>query len=65
VEIATSAGGKTTLRRDDACTTSGWRYDSPASPTKITLCPAACEAVKREIGASIRILLGCPTDVVQ
>jgi hypothetical protein len=46
----------------------GWYYDvDPATggtPTKITLCPASCDAVKNGgSGAKIDVLLGCQTIV--
>jgi hypothetical protein len=46
----------------------GWYYDTdPAkggTPTKITLCPATCDAVKHTAGdAKVDILLGCKTIV--
>lgn len=45
----------------------GWYYDvDPASgtPTKITLCPASCDAVKASgSGSKVDVLLGCQTIV--
>jgi hypothetical protein len=45
----------------------GWYYDvDPASgtPTKITLCPASCDAVKASgAGSKVDVLLGCQTIV--
>jgi len=40
---------------------SGWQYDNPASPTKITLCGTDCDAVKADQGAKIDVLFGCTT----
>ena len=34
-----------------------WYYNDPAAPTRVQLCPAACEAVKR--GGDINIAFGC------
>lgn len=46
----------------------GWYYDVDPStggtPTKITLCPASCDAVKNSgSGAKVDVLLGCQTIV--
>jgi hypothetical protein len=45
----------------------GWYYDvDPAAgtPTKITLCPASCDAVKAAgSGSKVDVLLGCQTIV--
>lgn len=40
--------------------TAGWYYDS-VNPTRIILCPAACDAVTVDVNASLDILLGCET----
>lgn len=42
----------------------GWYYDDPASPSKINLCPATCNAVKADPKASIGVLLGCATQAI-
>jgi hypothetical protein len=48
----------------EACASnSAWYYDNPAAPTKIVLCPTACEAA--ESGGALDIALGCATVVVQ
>jgi hypothetical protein len=41
---------------------SGWQYDDPESPSKITLCGADCEAVKADQGAKIDVIFGCKTE---
>lgn len=45
------------------CAGEGWYYDDPAMPTQIELCPASCEAVQGDAGASLDIVLGCKTVV--
>jgi hypothetical protein len=40
---------------------SGWMYDDPATPTKITLCGTDCDAVKADAGAEINVIFGCDT----
>ncbi len=41
--------------------TAGWYYDDPAAPTKIVLCPSACDAVQGIVGGQVSIQLGCET----
>jgi hypothetical protein len=43
----------------DCGTQQAWYYDDPAAPTRIHLCPAACETVTTDQGAAIQILAGC------
>jgi hypothetical protein len=44
------------------CSGSGsWYYDDPSAPTRIVLCPATCDTVTGDAGASLQILLGCPS----
>jgi len=38
-----------------------WYYDVPQKPTRIFLCPTACDAVRAEQNAGLQILLGCAT----
>jgi len=40
---------------------SGWFYDQPSAPTRITLCPTACERVRSDPEARLQILIGCAT----
>ena len=40
---------------------SGWKYDSDASPTKIVLCGADCDTVKADQGAKVDVIFGCQT----
>jgi hypothetical protein len=37
-----------------------WYYDSDSAPTKVLMCPAACDALKSG-GGSIDIVFGCVT----
>lgn len=67
VNVVYSKGGAPppqTLYQDPTCVTGeGWRYDDPAKPTKIILCPKTCETVRNDFKAKIEILLGCKTEV--
>ncbi len=51
---------------ESACgTTNSWYYDMPSAPTRITLCPAACDLVRSDPNAKLEILLGCQTVCAQ
>lgn len=45
----------------------GWHYDNPASPTKVILCSASCDAAQASVGpgkeGAIQVLFGCETVV--
>jgi hypothetical protein len=45
-------------------TEQAWYYDNPTTPTRILLCPSACETVTADAGAAIEILAGCVPRVV-
>jgi hypothetical protein len=48
-----------------ACdTTVGWRYDNPAAPTRVVLCPAACKTVQSDAKARVDVKFGCKTIVI-
>jgi len=67
VNVLYSKGGAppgATVPQDAACTGGeGWRYDDPAKPTRIVLCPKTCETVRGDAKAKIEILLGCKTAI--
>jgi hypothetical protein len=45
-------------------TEQAWYYDDPVNPTRLVLCPAACETVTADPGAQIEILAGCMPRIV-
>jgi hypothetical protein len=51
-----------------ACGTAlGWYYDDPAAPTKVILCPSACERAQAAVdagGASIEVQFGCESALI-
>ncbi len=61
----------TTLTKTDGKGTCGsdlsWYYDDDTAPTKVILCPAACQTAQAMVGAgktgSVNVLLGCATIV--
>jgi uncharacterized protein YegL len=38
-----------------------WYYDNNTAPTKIELCPAACQKVQADSGAKVSVKFGCKT----
>jgi hypothetical protein len=44
---------------DDCGAQQAWYYDDPATPSRIILCPAACDTVSADEAAVIDILAGC------
>jgi len=71
VQYTTGAGAKNLLGYKTSAAgcdaAGGWYYDvDPAAgaPTKIIVCPATCDAIKKDTGtAKVDILLGCATIV--
>ncbi len=66
VRRVTGSGEKTTLPNVAAAAScdpqlGGWYYDDPASPAKISLCPASCRAIKATPDGEVQIVLGCKT----
>lgn len=61
VEYTPGTGAAQSLPQSPTCAAFGWRYDDPAKPTKIILCPQACAAVQNDSKAQIDVLLGCAT----
>lgn len=65
VNVQYSAGGAAaqTLKYSDGCASGdGWRYDNAQNPTKILLCPAACDKAKADTSAKVDLVLGCQTN---
>ena len=44
-------------------TSAAWYYDNNTAPTRVFLCPAACDTVKADADAKLDILVGCKTIV--
>jgi hypothetical protein len=70
VNVEITSGTTTTLVPKvvgaSACGTSiGWYYDNDATPTKVMLCPAACDLANASVGVDkggrIDVLFGCKT----
>jgi hypothetical protein len=69
VNVTFTPGGGTSITLGQvpnaaACSTSSaWYYDNPTSPTRIFLCPSACDTVRADTNAKLEILLGCKTEI--
>jgi hypothetical protein len=65
VTFTPSSGPASTLPQVDgegACaSTTSWHYDDAANPTRIMLCPAACDLARGDAEGMLQILLGCET----
>jgi hypothetical protein len=66
VEFTPNAGAATQVfdfvATADMCTTSptkGWYFDNPVNPTKLSLCPMTCDAVKASDSGRVDVLYGC------
>lgn len=65
VNFVHGGGSVDEFSRSDDCTKPGWRYDNATTPKYIELCPATCTAVQQDLTGSVKIILGCPTRVIQ
>lgn len=70
VNITYTAGGSSTPETikqvpsaADCGPQGGWYYDDPQSPSSIHLCPATCELVQADESGSLKVVVGCATQV--
>ena len=61
VVFTPSGGQPRTLLYDRACSSGGWRYDDPVTPTRLDLCQSTCDEVRAGDGGDIAIAFGCAT----
>ncbi len=62
VLVTTNGSTDTIGQSDPGCSQgAGWHYDDAANPKSIILCPAVCDAVKKDFKAEVNIVLGCET----
>lgn len=59
VTYTTGSGSLTSLRYDPACDGLAWHYDDPETPSRIVLCPDACQAVQAEAAATLAVNFAC------
>jgi hypothetical protein len=56
--------GALDLKRSLGCKDGqGWDYDDGVKPTKLILCGATCDQVKKDGLAKVDVVLGCPTRI--
>ena len=41
----------------------GWYFDNPTTPTKITLCPTTCSTVKADLTGKVDVVAACSTQL--
>lgn len=58
VVYADGAGAEKQIAKDPS---NGWSYDSDTDPSKVILNGAACDDLKADTAASVKIVIGCPT----
>jgi hypothetical protein len=60
VQFTADGAPKSSLKYGTECTgDAAWRYDDATTPTKIELCPAACDAVKADGNGKLDVVFGC------
>ena len=66
INVGFTAGGGTEtplVYSKDCSAQNGWRYDDPAAPTQIELCPASCGAAQGDPNGKLKVAVGCKTNV--
>lgn len=59
-----AAGGAETILgySSDCASGQGWRYDNVTAPTRVQLCPATCDAARKDAKAKLTLAFGCRTN---
>jgi hypothetical protein len=47
----------------DCSAPNAWRYDNPAAPSQIELCPTSCSAAQSDPNGQLRVAMGCKTNI--
>jgi hypothetical protein len=64
VQFTPVSGSPTIIPMSADCSgTQAWRYDDPTAPTRILLCPDACQSVKSQFGGRLEVAFGCATQI--
>ncbi|WP_394822161.1 hypothetical protein [Pendulispora albinea] len=63
VNVVYASGGKYQVLdySRDCANGTGWRYDQPTAPTKISLCPTSCSAAQSDRNGRLTLAFGCST----
>lgn len=59
VSYSVDSGSTSALVYDPACIGLGWHYDDSANPSRIVLCPDACQTIQAEASASLAVNFAC------
>lgn len=59
-----AAGGPESILAysSDCASGQGWRYDNITAPTRVQLCPATCDAARKDAKAKLTLAFGCRTN---
>lgn len=62
VAFSNASGEKILVYSSDCSNGQAWHYDNATTPTRIQLCPAACDAARQDAAAKLTIAFGCRTN---
>ena len=64
VVLTDNAGAQKVLGYSKTCSDpNGWQYDNAGSPTRITLCSAACDEARASTQGNVSLAFGCKTQI--
>ena len=59
VQKVNASGAETLTHSADCANGAGWHFDDPQKPSKVLLCSAACEAIKKETSGKVNVSFRC------
>lgn len=59
VQKVNGAGAETLALSADCANGTGWHFDDPQKPSKVLLCSAACDAIKKETSGKVNVSFRC------
>jgi hypothetical protein len=59
VQKLNAAGAETLTYAADCANGAGWHFDDPQKPSKVLLCSAACDAIKKETSGKVNVSFRC------
>lgn len=59
VQKVNAAGSETLGYAADCADGKGWHFDDPQKPSKVVLCSAACDAIKKETSGKVNVSFRC------
>lgn len=59
VEKVNTTGTETLAYAADCADGKGWHFDDPQKPSKVLLCSAACDAIKKETSGKVNVSFRC------